>query len=91
MIDYGHRITCKSMLGSKLAITLAATSSALALLLVIAMVVIVRKNLLKRRGVNYFDICQGSHREDVQEALRKLRHKWLWRIFSGLQLARKEA
>ncbi|KAK7834317.1 cysteine-rich receptor-like protein kinase 3 [Quercus suber] len=37
--------------GSKLAITLAATSSALALLLVIATVVfIVRKNVLKRRG-----------------------------------------
>ena len=45
------------MLGSKLAITLAATSSALALLLVIATVVfIVRKNVLKRRGGTYFDI-----------------------------------
>ena len=46
------------MLGSKLAITLAATSSALALLLVIATVVfIVRKNVLKRRGT-YFDILE---------------------------------
>ena len=42
---------------SKLAIALAATSSALALLLVIATVVfIVRKNVLKRRGGTYFDI-----------------------------------
>ena len=57
LINYGHGITRKSMLGSKLAITLTATSSALALLLVIAMLVfIVRKNLLKRRGGNYFDI-----------------------------------
>ena len=77
LINYGHKITYKSMLGSKLAITLATTSSALALLLVIAMVVIVRKNLLKRRGGNYFDICRGSRREDVQEALRKLHRKWL--------------
>ena len=45
------------MLGSKLAIALTATSSALALLLVIAMVVfIVRKNVPKKRRGTFFDI-----------------------------------
>jgi len=47
------------MLGSKLAIALTATSTALALLLVIATVVfIVRKNVLKRRRGTYFDILE---------------------------------